>query len=96
MESKKISRSGIRIINQKEIPPFLKKAFIEYAKWLRLHYEFPQRVTVYIKASPVIKLDQEWEEVTGIFFAPFDKQVELYIKVATGSFYEIRKKEGVF
>ncbi|WP_163655428.1 hypothetical protein [Listeria sp. PSOL-1] len=96
MENKLFSRSGIRIINEKEVSPFLKQAFVDYAKWLRHHYEFPQRVVVYIKSSTYIKIDQDGYETSGSFFAPFDKQQEPYIKIATGDFLIMKVKEGVF
>ncbi|EFR85751.1 conserved hypothetical protein, partial [Listeria monocytogenes FSL F2-208] len=38
-----VSRSGIRLKIEKSVNPDLKKAFVEYAKWLRMEYDFPIR-----------------------------------------------------
>ncbi len=44
-------RKGIRLKIEESVQLELKTAFKDYAKWLRKEYDFPIRVTVYIKAT---------------------------------------------
>jgi hypothetical protein len=90
----KKGRTGLRIRCDKNVPDVLKKAFLHFAKWLRYHYEFPRRVPVYVKASYHIVTRFTKEHATASFFAPFDKNEEPYIRVATGDFYDLEKKHG--
>lgn len=43
-------RKGIRLKIEESVQLELKTAFKDYTKWLRKEYDFPIRVTVYIKA----------------------------------------------
>lgn len=90
----KKGRTGLRIRCDKNVPVVLKKAFIHFAKWLRCHYNFPKRVAVYIKASYHVVTQVTKEHASALFFAPFDKNEEPYIRVATGDFYDLEKEQG--
>jgi hypothetical protein len=85
--------SGLRIRVIKGVHPDVRKACIEFARWLRKSYEFPMRVIVYIKPQIRIKTF-EGKSVVGIFFAPYDKNVEPYIKIATGDYLELLGEIG--
>ncbi|EGC0090973.1 hypothetical protein H8U17_002016 [Listeria monocytogenes] len=88
-----VSRSGIRLKIEKSVNPDLKKAFVEYAKWLRMEYDFPIRVPVYVKAKKKITTINE-AEVSASFFAPFCKKDEPYIRIATGDYEELVAEFG--
>ncbi|MGD7009127.1 DUF2750 domain-containing protein [Metabacillus sp. 84] len=62
--------------------------------WLRLNLEFPIRVVVYVKKDEQIKTLYTKEWVSASFFAPYDKNVEPYIRVAAGDYDELVKEEG--
>ncbi|WP_148277867.1 hypothetical protein [Paenibacillus popilliae] len=87
-------RTGLRIRSDKGVDVVLKKAFVHFAKWLRCHYHLPKRVPVYVKESYYIINRFSKEQVSATFFAPFDKQVEPYIRIATGGFYDLEKEHG--
>jgi hypothetical protein len=40
-------REGLRIRCDKEVHPEVRRACLEFAKWLRNEFEFPIRVVVY-------------------------------------------------
>ncbi len=86
-------RYGLRLKFQKGVDTEVKKACIEFAKWLRNKYYFPVRIPVYFKASEYVKT-QSGEFVSAKFFEPFDKMVEPYISIATGDIEEIERKYG--
>jgi len=90
----KKERTGIRICCNKNVHFVLKKAFLHFARWLRKNYNFPKRVPVYLKESCYIINRFSKEKVTATFFAPFDKQEEPYIRIATGNFYNFKKDFG--
>ncbi len=87
-------RTGLRIRSDKGVDIILKKAFVHFAKWLRCHYNFPKRVPVYVKKKYYIVNQFSKEQVSATFFAPFDKQEEPYIRIATGDFYDLEKEYG--
>jgi len=87
-------RAGLRIRLNKNVDIVLKKAFIHFAKWLRQNYNFPKRVPAYVKESCYIVNQFSKEQVSATFFAPFDKQDEPYIRIATGNFHNLEKQYG--
>ncbi|RJG22784.1 hypothetical protein [Paenibacillus thiaminolyticus] len=87
-------RTGLRIRSDKNVDVVLKKAFVHFAKWLRCHYNFPKRVPVYVKESYYIITHCSKEQVSATFFAPYDKQDEPYIRIATGDFYDLEQEHG--
>ncbi|EKD26013.1 MAG: TPR-repeat-containing protein [uncultured bacterium] len=92
MHTKKIVSKGLRIRGE-HVPKVVKDACIRYAKWLRKHYVFFIRVPIYLKPTKYIK-SINGELVSASFFAPYNKTVEPYIRVAVGHYCEDRKKKG--
>jgi hypothetical protein len=68
-------------------------ALIRYARWLRQNYEFPIRVPVYLLREENFKTIAN-EVVVASFFAPFDRSVEPFIKIATGDYTSLKQKRG--
>ncbi|SFS76954.1 hypothetical protein SAMN05428962_2752 [Paenibacillus sp. BC26] len=87
-------RSGIRIRTESGVHPEVKRACLEFAKWLRREYNFPIRVVVYLKRDYQIKNRYTKELVSATFFAPYDKNEEPYIRVATGDYLELVNDRG--
>jgi hypothetical protein len=73
--------------------PDVRAALNRYAVWLRKSYEFPVRVPVYLFPSKTI-ITQDGQHVTASFFAPFDRQVEPFIRIATGDYPALRRLRG--
>lgn len=48
-------RTGLRICSEQQVDLRLKKAFVDFAKWLRKEYNFPIRIPVYIQKDKYIK-----------------------------------------
>ena len=85
-------RTGVRIRGAKEHPE-VRWAFIRFARWLRQEYEFPIRVPVYLYPSEKITT-MHGDKVVASFFAPWDRSVEPYIRVATGDYVQLKKERG--
>lgn len=88
-------RTGIRIRFDKGVEDVLRSYMLHFVKWLRTRYEFPIRITIYIKNTYYIKA-RDKELVSATFLGPFDKFIEPYIKVAAGDFDNIIYEKGVF
>lgn len=87
-------RKGLRIRTETGVHPEVKRACLEFAKWLRTAYDFPIRVVVYLKIDYKIKNRYTKEQISATFFAPYDKNEEPYIRVATGDYLEMVYKRG--
>lgn len=87
------TRTGLRLRIEKEVNPEVRRACLEFARWLRKEYYFPVRVPVYIKAAKFIKA-VDGDEVSATFFWPFERDVEPYIRVATGDYYDLEVENG--
>lgn len=85
-------RTGLRICGargRREV----RAALIRYARWLRRHQEFPVRVPVYL--SPAAQLTTiHGERVSASFFAPFTRDCEPYIRIATGDYPSLVRQRG--
>jgi hypothetical protein len=68
-------------------------ALIRFAKWLRANFEFPMRVPVYLHPTPTITTIHG-DVASASFFAPFDRNVEPYIRIATGDYRELKRDRG--
>jgi hypothetical protein len=88
------SRNGLRIRSEQGVHPEVRRACLEFAKWLRKEFEFPKRVVVYLKKDYQIKNRFTKELVSATFFAPLDKSVEPYIRIATGDYIELLGENG--
>jgi predicted ATPase len=87
-------RTGLRIRCEQGVHPEVKRACLEFAKWLRKEFEFPIRVVVYLKKDYQIESKFTKELVSATFFAPFDKREEPYIRIATGDYRELLEENG--
>jgi hypothetical protein len=85
-------RTGVRIRGARGHPE-VRHAFIRFAKWLRHEYEFPIRVPVYLFPSEQI-ITMHGDKVSASFFAPFDRRVEPFIRIATGDYRQLRNQRG--
>ncbi len=88
-----VPRTGLRIRCLKGVDPEVRRACIEFGKWLRQNYNFPIRVVIYLKPDYQIK-NQEGEMVSATFFAPYCKEEEPFIKISTGDYDELVTKWG--
>lgn len=85
--------SGLVLRFEKGIDPEVKRACIEFCKWLRTQYFFPLRVRIYFKASRYI-ISKSGEKFSAIFFEPFDKNIQSYIRIATDDLKDIELESG--
>ena len=84
MWAKPTRTGGLRIRGERGHPE-VRAAVIRFARWLRKQYAFPVRVPVYL--SPRERLiTMHGTTATATFFAPWDPDVEPYIRVATGDY----------
>jgi hypothetical protein len=87
-------RTGLRIRSEQGVHPEVRRACLDFAKWLRKEFKFPKRVVVYLKKDYQINNRFTKELVSATFFAPFDKSKEPYIRIATGDYKEILEENG--
>jgi len=85
-------RTGIRIRGQRGNPE-VRRALIRFARWLREHYEFPIRVPVYLLPSEQIVTMHD-QKVSASFFAPWKRDVEPFIRIATGDYPKLMRARG--
>ena len=83
-------RTGLKLRFQKDVDTEVRRSCIEFCKWLRKNYFFPIMVPIYFKTTEYI-VSKTGVKYSAIFFEPFDKQNEPYIRIATGDFYEIKQ-----
>lgn len=86
-------RIGLRVRYEIEVDSEVKRAIGECINWLRTTYFFPKRLNLYVKSSETIKASNG-ENVCGTFFRPADRDIEPYIKVATGDYHELLYERG--
>jgi len=92
VEGMKSKRRGIRIKGTRG-HPVVAKALVRFASWLRQTQEFPIRVPVYL--SPLEKVRAlDGRLCSASFFAPWDRNVEPYIRIATGDYRELHEEMG--
>lgn len=87
------NRTGLRVRVESGTIPEVRSAILNFAKWLRLNYDFPIRLPIYVKKAKQIK-SMSGEMVFGTFFAPYDKTIEPYIRLATGDYWDDRYEWG--
>lgn len=85
-------RAGLRIRGEHG-HPVVRRAVIRYAVWLREVFEFPIRVPVYLRPEGML-ITLGGHEATATFFAPWDRDVEPYIRIATGDYPDMRRQRG--
>ena len=69
--------------------PEVRESLIRYARWLRRNFEFPIRVPVYLFPSETI-ITSSGETVSASFFAPYARDVEPLIRIATGDYPRLK------
>ncbi len=94
MENVQYPRSGLRVRCDQGVNSSVRQSCLDFAEWLRLKMEFPIRVVVYLKKDYQIKTIDTKEMVSATFFWPYNKNVEPYIRVATGDFDELVLERG--
>ena len=88
------TRTGLRIRGQRGQPE-VREALKRFAKWLRQEYEFPIRVPVYLSKNRYITAI-DGDECSASFFGPYERDVEPYIRIATGDYDELLAKSGKY
>ncbi|MCM3170335.1 hypothetical protein [Peribacillus frigoritolerans] len=87
-------RTGLRLRSEAGVHPEVRSVCIKFCKWLRSQMEFPVRVVIYLKKDYQIKNRTTKQMVTATFFAPYDKNVEPFIRIATGDYSESIEERG--
>lgn len=87
-----MGRSGLRIRGFRGHPE-VRTAFVRYARWLRKNYEFPVRLPVYLSGREMITT-MHGDRAAASFFAPWDRNEEPYIRIATGDYPEVELERG--
>ena len=77
----------------KNVDEEVRRACLEFGKWLRQEYYFPIRVPIYVKSAYKLKT-RDGGLVIGTFFEPFDRSKEPYARIATGDYYDLIAKWG--
>jgi hypothetical protein len=86
------TRTGLRMRGHRGNPE-VRRVLNQYARWLRKVYAFPIRVPVYLFPSATI-ITQDGVHVSASFVAPFDREVEPLIRIATGDYPELKRLWG--
>ena len=71
----------------------MRDALVRYAQWLRRNYEFPIRVPAYLLPHRDL-LTRDGRLASATFFAPFDRKVGPYIRIATGNYVRQKRESG--
>ena len=85
-------RKGLRIRGQRG-HPIVHASLKRFARWLRQEYSFPIRVPVYLNNHRSF-ITIEDKKASASFFAPYDRNVEPYIRIATGDFDDLVSELG--
>lgn len=89
-----MSRKGLRVKTDEGVHDDVRLAIKNLASWLRGRYDFPIRLPIYIKSATTIK-SAGGIDVSAKFFAPFDRNEEPYITIATGGYASDVSKFGI-
>lgn len=87
-----MGRTGLRIRGSRGHPE-VRGALVRFARWLRKNYHFPIRVPVYLSGQKMLTTIHG-EPATATFFAPWNREVEPYIRIATGDYPECESECG--
>lgn len=91
--SNSFGKTGLRFRVEKDVDFEVRRACLDFAKWLRKEYMFPSRVTVYIKSSYYIR-GQNGDNMYGTCWRPADKTQNSYIRISTGDYDELLSSRG--
>src|SRR2546425_10457399 len=85
-------RTGLRLRAARGHPE-VQAVVRPFVRWLRDRYEFPFRVPVYLSPAPQVRtVHGDW--CSASFFAPWDRRVEPYIRLATGEYPSLKRRWG--
>jgi hypothetical protein len=85
-------RRGLRIVGARGNAE-VRGAIVRFARWLRTQYDFPMRVPVYLRSERIL-VNMHGERCTATFFAPWNRKVEPYIRIATGDYPQLKRQLG--
>jgi hypothetical protein len=85
-------RSGLHIRGQRG-HPHVRAALVRYARWLRLQFDFPIFVPVYLQSSATVRT-MHGVECSASIFLPWKRDEEPYIRIATGDYPQLRRERG--
>jgi hypothetical protein len=91
-QKSRLQRSGLRVRGH-QASPEVKRAVIRFSKWLRSAFPFPMRVPIYLSPSEKIN-GRNGIVCSALFFAPYNRTVEPYIRVATGDYPKLKRTVG--
>ena len=86
-------KSGLYFRVEDGVDPEVRRACLEFARYLRKKYVFPSRVAVYIKPTYHIRA-ANGEMVYGTCFRPAEKSDFSYIRISTGDYSEMVQNQG--
>lgn len=93
MSSKPRRMKGLRVVTRTGVNRDVRRAALRFAAWLRMKYEFPTRLTVYLFAEDHV-ISSVGEHRVSLFFEPKKKTGAPIIHVATGDYGVLRKQRG--
>ncbi|MCI2255268.1 hypothetical protein L2D08_12910 [Domibacillus sp. PGB-M46] len=91
---KRYPRTGLKIKSEKGVHPEVKAECTKFCNWLQWQMTFDVRVVIYLKQDTLIKNRTTNEMAAATFFAPYDKEEEPYIRIATGSYEKLIVEYG--
>ncbi len=78
-------KSGLRLFIDKDVDADVKFAVKQACKWLRQKFDFPMRVSVYVKSSDLVGAT-DGDMVYDFFCWKSDRDDPPYITIATGDY----------
>ena len=84
-------RTGLRLRFDRDVHEEVRRACLDFGKWLRSKYCFPMRVPVYVKSSVKLRC-KDGELAYGTFFGPFDHRQEPYVRIAAWDYLDLCAK----
>lgn len=86
-------RTGLRFVFDEDVDCEVRRACKEFGKWLRSKYFFPIRVPVYVKSAVRLRT-RDGDIAVATFFEPDDREVEPYIRIASGDYIDLMNESG--
>lgn len=78
-------RGGIWLRFDPGVDPEVRRALMQFVRWLQTQYAFPVRVPVYVRAAERL-LCRDGDLACGTFLGPSDPEQEPYIRLAVGDY----------
>lgn len=86
-------KKGLYIRVEASVDPEVRRAVLEFGRWLRSEYIFPAKVIVYVKASKFVR-GTDGELYYGTCLKPGDPNDYPHIKISTGDYPETIRDRG--